>query len=198
MDNKKPRKIVLASNSPRRIAIFEMLNIPFIQVSPEVSEKKKDEASPEKTAIERALMKAKSVSDKFPENPIIGIDTIVIIDHKVLGKPEDEDDARRMLRMLSGRLHSVVSAIGLVNNGQYTTTYDKTFVRFRNISDEEIINYIKTGEPMDKAGAYAVQGKGAIFIEEIFGDFYNIMGIPITKLYSILIDIGINPMSSYE
>jgi len=195
VDKIKENTVILASNSPRRKAILEMLNIPFIQVSPEIEEDIEEGSDSEEIAIKTAINKAKSVAGDFPKNPIIGVDTLVIIDNLILGKPKDIDDARRMLRLLSGRLHTVISAICVIMNGKVISDSDKTFVRFRTITEDQITEYIKTGEPMDKAGAYAVQGKGALLIEEIYGDFYNVMGLPIVKLFNILNDIGINLMS---
>jgi septum formation protein len=197
-DKIKENTVILASNSPRRKALLDMLNIQFIQVSPDTEEEVKEGLDSEEVAVNSATKKARSVSKSFPKNPILGVDTIVVIDNLILGKPEDIDDARRMLRLLSGRLHTVISAICVMMNGKIISDLEKTFVRFRNISEKQITDYIRTGEPMDKAGAYAVQGKGALLIEEIYGDFYNVMGLPIVKLFNILNDIGINILSDNE
>ncbi|MGQ9705406.1 MAG: Maf family protein [bacterium] len=194
-DKVKEDILILASNSPRRKAILEMLNIPFIQVPPKTDDEIEEGECSEEIATMSAKKKAESVVNDYPQNPILGADTIVTIDGIILRKPKDKSDARRMLRLLSGRLHTVISALCIVMNGRIISDCDKTFVRFRNITENEIAEYINTGEPLDKAGAYAVQGKGAMLIEEIYGDFYNVMGLPVAKLYRILNKIGINPIS---
>lgn len=125
---------------------------------------------------------------------IIGCDTVVFYNNEVLGKPEDEDDAYRMLKMLSGKSHYVYSGITLINTSEkiIRTDYVKTEVEFSDFGDYEIRKYLKTGEPFDKAGAYGIQGYGGVFVRKINGCYYNVVGLPLNKLYKMLREIGVN------
>jgi len=147
---------------------------------------------PERTVREIALEKAIGVSQECePDDIIISADTLVYLDGSPLGKPNDPDDAAEMLRKLSGRKHAVYTGVAVLNNGKQTTFAEKTDVFFRNISDVELSSYIETGEPMDKAGAYGAQGRGAVFIERIEGDFFNVMGLPVCRLIMTLKELGL-------
>ena len=120
---------------------------------------------------------------KYGDRPIvIGADTVVILDGQVLGKPKDEDDAFQMLRAMSGKAHTVITGCAIIHNGRMTTFADHTRVEFYPLSDREILDYIATGEPFDKAGAYGIQGRGCVLVKRIEGDFFNVMGLPVARL----------------
>jgi len=182
--------IILASGSPRRIELLSMIGIKDFKVIPDTSEEEiLPGLSPELTVCRIALNKAKNVSllcDK--DNIIIAADTLVFLDDAAISKPIDKDDAVAILRKLSGRKHTVYTGIALIKGEKYITEAESTDVYFRKLSDDEIIQYIKTGEPMDKAGAYGAQGKAAIFVKRIEGDFFNVMGLPLCKLSLMLKD----------
>jgi len=148
--------------------------------------------SPEQTVCNIALNKAVNVSLLCCDDDIIiAADTLVYLDGHPIAKPESPEDAAVMLRSLSGRQHTVYTGVAIIKGGVRTTAAEKTDVWFRGISDGEILDYIKTGEPMDKAGAYAAQGRGALFIERIDGEFFNVMGFPLCRLSIMLRDFGV-------
>ena len=185
--------IVLASGSPRRLELLRMVGLEGFKVIPDTS---KEEIlpglSPEQTVCQIALQKAKNVSLSCGENDIIiAADTLVYLDGRPIGKPESPEDAAEMLKALSGHKHTVFTGVVILANGGYTTATEKTDVFFRDISDEEVSAYVRSGEPMDKAGAYAAQGYGAIFIERIEGDFFNVMGLPLCRLTMMLREYGV-------
>ena len=135
-----------------------------------------------------AQTKAEAVAQKIGKGLVLGADTVVVIEGQILGQPKDEEDARRMLRLLNGKWHEVLTGVALVRAGETKKTlvdHQSTRVRFCEMSDEEINWYVSTGEPNDKAGAYAIQGKGGIFIEQIEGDYFNIVGLPIRLVYEL-------------
>ena len=175
-------EIVLSSASPRRAQLLEMLGLEFA-IKPSTKEEAAVEgASPEEMVMALAASKASDKGDV-----VISADTIVYFNGKVFGKPKDENDAFDMLKTLSGNTHEVYT--GICVNGK--CDYEKTYVTFRKLEDEEIWSYIRSGEPMDKAGAYGAQGKGALLIEKINGDFFNVMGLPISKLSLMLKEVGV-------
>ena len=181
-------KLLLASSSPRRAEILRAVNWPFEALATHIDETL---APGEKAieAIERlALEKAEAAARQRPAPLVLGADTVVVVDSEILGKPHDERDARRMLSLLNGRWHDVLTGVALVRAGdrsQRLVAHEKTQVRFGVMSDAEIDWYVKSGEPTDKAGAYAVQGGAALFIEEIRGDYWNIVGLPVRLLYKL-------------
>ena len=194
MESPKTR-IVLASGSPRRRELLQMIGIEFVVIPSEGDEDIVPALSPEQTVCRIALNKAKNALRECNDDDIIiAADTLVYLDGqplgKPLGKPESPQDAAEMLRKLSGREHAVYTGIALLRNGEHITASEMTRVKFREISDREIEAYIKTGEPMDKAGAYGAQGRGAVFIERIEGDFFNVMGLPLCKLHVMLKEFG--------
>jgi septum formation protein len=138
-----------------------------------------------------ARAKAELVSASHPESVVIGADTIVVADGKVLGKPRDEADATRMLNMLSGREHVVMTAVAVANEATMVSTVEKVSVTFRDLTDEEIAMYIATGEPMDKAGAYGIQGYGATIVRRIDGDYFAVMGLSLVRLTELMAQLGI-------
>lgn len=182
-------KIILASSSPRRIELLKKYNLNPTVVKAEIQERISEGESPEQIAMALAFEKAFSVSSKFNDGEIIiGADTIVVFKDEILGKPKDKDDAFRMLKTLSGNEHSVITGICVIkaNINLKVIDYQKTLVKFRKLTDDKILNYIHTNEPMDKAGAYGIQGFGEILIEKIDGCYSNVVGLPIGKLDDIL------------
>lgn len=175
---------ILASGSPRRRELLEMLGVPDLTIRPAAGpERATPGAGPEQTVRELSLHKAQEVAQTCaPEDIIIAADTIVYLDGAILGKPRDHDDAVRMLTALSGREHIVYTGVAVLRGGELRQAAERTAVRFRTLTPEEIERYIATGEPMDKAGAYGVQSLGALLVERIDGDFYNVMGLPVEKL----------------
>lgn len=188
-------KIVLASASPRRRELLEQIGIKFdIVVSNEPEDEIDKSLSPENYTSELALMKACNVAKKLTgtkrkDSLIIAADTVVYSDGKILGKPKDSDDAFRILKSLSGKAHEVYTGICVMRltDGYATSKSIKTTVKFKKLTDKTIKAYIKTGEPADKAGAYGIQGRGAVLVEEICGDYFNVVGLPLSALYDVLI-----------
>jgi len=185
--------IVLASGSPRRLELLRMVGIGDFRVVPDKSEEVVlPGLTPGQTVCTIALSKAKNVSHLCGGSDIIiAADTLVYLDGRPLGKPDSMDDATMMLRALSGRWHKVYTGVALLRGEAHLTAAEVTDVRFREISDAEISEYVRSGEPMDKAGAYAAQGRGAVFIERIEGDFFNVMGMPLCRLSMMLKEFGV-------
>ena len=183
-------EIILASASPRRRDLLEMLGFQELVILPAPFEEKVTDVDAAKAVAMIALGKARYAAQKS-DGTVIAADTLVYIDGEPVGKPRDEEDAKNMLRRLSGRMHTVYTGVAVIKDGREITDYEETDVYFRKISEREIEAYVKTGEPMDKAGAYAAQGVGAVFIEKINGDFFNVMGLPLCKLADMLAEIGI-------
>ena len=169
--------LVLASGSPRRREILSRFIREFMVV-PSRADEECSLDDPDLFALELARRKARDVFSRTG-GTVIGADTVVSIDGRILGKPEDEGDAFRMLKLLSGRVHLVTTGYCIIHGGAELCGTVTTEVKFRELEDEEILAYIETGEPMDKAGAYGIQGKGAILVEWIRGDFYNVVGFPV-------------------
>lgn len=181
-------KIILASTSPRRIEIFRNIGIDFTVRKDEIEEVIFKE--PESTVLYNSDLKiSKVIKD---DETGIGFDTIVFIDNEIIGKPENKEEAFNFLRKLCNKEHIVYSGFTLVKNNKKISDYDKSFVKFRYYGDIEIIKYIETEEPMDKAGAYAVQGKGINLIERIKGSILNVVGLPLEKLISAFKKTGID------
>ena len=148
----------------------------------DVEETLPDGIAPEEVPAYLAGVKARAVAEEHPDDVVIGADTVVILDGQVLGKPKDEDDAFQMLRAMSGKAHTVITGCAIIHNGRMTTFADHTRVEFYPLSDREILDYIATGEPFDKAGAYGIQGRGCVLVKRIEGDFFNVMGLPVARL----------------
>ncbi|HCD09707.1 MAG TPA: septum formation inhibitor Maf [Thermoanaerobacter sp.] len=181
-------KIVLASKSPRRRELLSNLGLDFEVIESNVEEFS-NEKHPSRYVMDLSFNKAMSVAKKLKEEAIvIGADTIVVIEDKVLGKPKDRDEAFIMLKNLQGRVHTVYTGITIVRTKdfKYVSDFEETKVWIKKLEDEEIFNYIDTGEGYDKAGAYAIQGFGALIVEKIVGDYFNVVGLPISKLFDIL------------
>ena len=173
----------MASASPRRAQLLRQIGIPFKVVKGSYHEPEKID---ENLLEDIALGKAKSVSAKYPQNFILGADTVVICEKRVLGKPKDEEEAQRMLQLLSGRVHRVITAVALVKGEREAVSREETLVWMRNIGEEEIKAYTASKEPYDKAAAYAIQGKGAVFVEKVQGCFFNVVGLPIYRVVLML------------
>lgn len=174
--------LILASASPRRRELLTYISPDFAVIDPNADESLPPSTSAREGVEILALRKARMVAGSHPEATIVGADTIVELDGVIYGKPVDKSDAFRMLRELSGQEHFVYTGVAVISPRGERVFSQQTAVRFIELSDADILAYIKTGEPMDKAGAYAVQGVGALFIEGIHGDFYNVMGLPICRL----------------
>lgn len=189
------KKIILASNSPRRIEILNTFNIKFDVIPSDYDEKMIKFSSPYELVCELSERKASNVSEKVGEDCIIiGADTVVYKDGDILGKPSDEKDAFDMLSKLSGDCHKVITGICIIDKKEKNIykSYEETLVYFKNLTKNEIMDYIKTKEPFDKAGAYGIQGFGGLFVEKIEGCYFNVVGFPVNKLYNALGKMGVN------
>jgi septum formation protein len=181
--------IILASASPRRIEILNHLGLDFQVIPSEVTETiPKRSTVPQELVVELALHKASDVARKLEQGLVIGADTLVVLEDIILGKPFGPTEAVEMLTLLNGKTHSVYTGIALVRVpfGQTEVGYSETKVKFRTLSKEEIQSYVATGEPLDKAGAYGIQGKGGVLIEGIEGCYFNVVGLPLSKLAEML------------
>lgn len=181
--------IFLASKSPRRKNMLKMLGIKFKSISVELDETIINSQTAAKNVKRLSFEKCELALDKIKNGIVIAADTIVVLDGKIIGKPKNKSDARRILESLSGRNHFVYTGFTLANKitKRIITEYSKTKVYFRELSSKEISNYIKTGSPMDKAGAYGIQDDfGAVFVQKINGCYYNVLGFPISKIYEAL------------
>jgi septum formation protein len=178
-------KIILASTSPRRAEILRTVGWPFEAIPPEVDETR----APNEEAVTyvQRLGRAKAEAVRSPGSATVGADTVVLVDEKILGKPRDDQDARGMLRQLSGRWHQVLTGVAFIDgsSAEVRAACETTEVQFALMSEAEIDWYVASGEPMDKAGAYAIQGLGARFIQGIRGDYYNVVGLPVRLLYEL-------------
>lgn len=186
-------KIYLASKSPRRRQLLKQLNLKFSVFDVELKEEIPDGEHPVKSVKRLALEKLELAKEKVRRGIIITADTIVVLDHYVLGKPKSKSDAERILRILSGRTHIVFTGYAVYNSVTKKTivNYERTAVTFRNLDVKEIKDYIASGSPMDKAGAYGIQDDfGAVFVKKINGCYYNVVGLPLTKLYNTLKEIN--------
>ncbi len=177
--------LILASQSPRRKDLLGLLNIPFTIQTADVDETL-DTDCPIPDAVARLSLRKALAAKRTPEDTVIAADTIVVCDGYILGKPQDKETAFKMLAMLSGRSHQVMTGVTVLKGDRHISFTEVTQVRFRNLNAREIRDYIATGEPMDKAGSYGIQGGAALFVEGIEGDYYNVIGLPICKLSQTL------------
>jgi nucleoside triphosphate pyrophosphatase len=180
--------IILASGSPRRAEILNTVNWPFKVVSPDIDETRYANEDAVTYVQRLALAKAEAVAQRVTGSLIVAADTTVVIGEQILEKPSDQNDARCMLRQLSGRWHQVITGVALIDSAttESKVSWETTEVKFATMSSDEIEWYVSSGEPMDKAGAYAIQGLGARFVEGIRGDFFNVMGLPVRLLYRMV------------
>jgi len=184
--NHPREKLVLASGSPRRAEILERAGWLHEVIVAGIDESLKPDESAAAYVQRLARSKAEAVAQKLEEGLVLGADTTVVIAGQILGQPQDDADARRMLRLLNGKWHEVLTGVALVRVGRESRVdYETTRVRFAEMSESEIDWYVSTREPFGKAGAYGIQGKAALFIEEIEGDYFNIMGLPIRLVYEL-------------
>lgn len=176
------KKLILASGSPRRKELLEQVNVHFnIEVS-DIVEEVPIGANPEDVVTSLAVQKAQAIAEKFPDDLILGADTIVTYEGKILGKPKGIEDAKEMLTMLSGKEHIVMTGVAIIQGSNVTKFYEATNVSFWELTDQEINDYIASGEPFDKAGAYGIQGLGATLVKRIEGDYFSVVGLPLARV----------------
>lgn len=178
-------KVILASASPRRKELISYLYDEFEQVVPDIDESVPERIEPEEGPEYLAVKKAMKVAENTQDALVIACDTSVFLDGHVLGKPSDRDDAVRMLRLLSGRTHKVITGCCVCYKGKQVSFSESTLVRFYSLTEKDIDDYISTGEPFDKAGAYGAQGKGMLLVHSVEGDFFNVIGLPVARLKRI-------------
>ena len=181
---------ILASASPRRRALLRQIGAQFVSITPAVEERK-DGEHPRDDVIYNALMKARKVAVEYPDHAVLGADTAIVLGGKSFGKPRDAEEARHILSLLEGRQHTVLTGIAWVVDGRVVTDATETTVRFAPMSPAEIAAYVATGEPMGKAGAYAIQGRAAVYIEEIHGSFSNVVGLPLYAVAALARTAGV-------
>lgn len=183
-------ELILASQSPRRRELLAQMGVPFEIIVADTQEAQS--GSPRELVMENARLKAKAVYEMHKGRMILGADTVVCVDGQVLGKPKDREDAFRMLKTLSGREHKVYTGVCLLYADTEDVRCDETLVHFTPLSDDEILRYIASGEPMDKAGAYAIQGMAGMYVDKIHGSFSNVIGLPMALVRRMLQDAAQN------
>lgn len=174
--------LVLASASPRRKEIMQTAGLAFSVFVSDTDETLPEGISAFDAVTELSFRKALAVAKTHPDDTVIGADTVVTLDGKILGKPTDPEDAKNMLRTLSGRTHKVFTGVCIVKNGKANKFFEETDVTFFELSEKEIGDYVASLEPMDKAGAYGIQGRGCTLVKEIKGDYFNVVGLPVARL----------------
>jgi septum formation protein len=181
-------KIILASASPRRAEILRTVDWPFETLPLDIDETRAAGEDAVAYVQRVARAKAEAAALRYPSAKIVAADTVVVIDAEILGKPRDDEDARGMLRQLSGRWHQVLTGVAFIDSAsaEVRVAHETTEVKFAVMSEDEIDWYVASGEPLDKAGAYAIQGLGARFIEGIRGDYFNVVGLPVRLLYELV------------
>ena len=186
MSNHLCERLVLASSSPQRIEIFEAAGCPYEAITASVDESLMPNEAPAVYVQRLARSKAEAVARGLQSGLVLGADTTVVIDNQILGQPRDDEDARRMLELLNGNWHEVLTGVAAVRvGGESVVEYETTRVRFAEMTDKEIDWYISTGVARGKAGAYGIQGAAGLFIEEIQGDYFNIVGLPLRLVYTL-------------
>jgi len=189
----KMKRLVLASGSPRRKELLEQVNLQFEIIVSRFEEHHSQSVPPSDLVKQLAFGKANDVFTNQSDAIVIGADTVVTLGADILGKPESREHARQMLKALSGRTHIVYSGVVILSNEQHSQFYEATEVEFWDLTDVDIENYLDTGEPFDKAGGYGIQGFGAAFVKRIHGDYYSVVGLPISKTLRELQAFGIVP-----
>jgi septum formation protein len=186
--------IILASRSARRRDLLRQLGVRFVVIPPSATETADDELPPGERVVKVAFAKAEGVSQVFPERIVLAADTIVVLGNRVFGKPAGPDDAREMLRTLGGRVHQVYSGVVVIRceDRLRMSGAASTKVKLRRLGSEDIERYLSTGEPFDKAGAYAIQGRGAVLVEWIAGDYSNVVGLPLGLVSDLLRQAGLD------
>ena len=192
--------VILASQSPRRRELLERMGLSDFLIRPAQGEENFDPSlTPAQLVEALSRQKAEEISaGAGPEDIVIAADTVVSVDGRVLGKPRDGTEAAEMLAALSGREHTVYTGVTVRRGGETVTEHEATAVRFRPLTGEEIAAYVATGEPMDKAGAYGIQGRGGIFVQAIQGDYFNVVGLPICRLAGMLRQFGVDPLRDWS
>ncbi len=178
-------KLILASGSPRRAEILSAVGWEFEKIVPDVDESIIEGETPQIYVSRVARMKADEIGKTFADKFILAADTVVVIDDQILGKPKDNEEARSMISLLSGRTHEVLIGVALSKGGDSRDGVQTTLVEFATLSEPEIEFLVETGGPLDKAGAYAVQAQAALFIKKIDGDYWNVVGLPISLVYKL-------------
>lgn len=181
--------LVLASASPRRAEILDSVGWGYLKAVPDIDEAERSGEEPEDYVVRLAEEKAKAIAARFPGHTVLGADTTVVVDRRIVGKPADLEDAKRMLRSLAGRWHEVLTGVAVVKGEGCRTGLQRTRVKFAEMNDAEVKYLAEQGDPLDKAGAYAVQAQAALFIEGIEGDYWNVVGLPISLVYRLVFDI---------
>ena len=189
-------QLILASASPRRKELLGLFHIPFLIRVADIDETMDPDASPAEEVGRVSRMKALAVN-REPEDVVIAADTIVVCNHRVLGKPHSPEEAVETLRLLSGRDHQVMTGVTVVRGNAAETFTEITDLHFRELTDKEIHAYVATGEPMDKAGSYGIQGGAALFCSHMVGDYYNVMGLPVCRLGDVLRRIAPDMMGEF-
>ncbi|MBK5186892.1 MAG: septum formation inhibitor Maf [Gemmatimonadaceae bacterium] len=184
-------RVILASASPRRRELLALVGIPHVVMPADIDESYREGEEAPEHAERLAREKAATIAAREPDAVVIAADTIVLIDGLVLGKPRDEDDAARMLAMLGGQTHVVITAVAVAHGGAIRSAVESVRVTFRPLTRERIRAYIATGEPMDKAGSYGIQGFGATLIERIDGDYFAVMGLALARTIELLGALGV-------
>ena len=185
-------ELILASGSPRRREMLDLIGLKY-SVRIGQTDESIQPCAPEEMVVTLAARKARTVKAAAPGCCVIGADTIVYLDGQIIGKPRDPADAVRILRSLSGRTHTVYTGVCIATDEEERCFYEATYVTFAQLSDDEIQSYVASGEPMDKAGAYGVQGIAAVFVEKIEGCYFNVIGLPVPTLYRNLAELHILP-----
>ena len=191
--NASLEKLILASRSPRRAEILRAAGWPFAAVAADIDESVREGEDAVSYVKRLALTKAETVARRIKDGLVLGADTTVLVEGEMLGQPRDDDDARRMLKLLSGKWHEVLTGVALLRadeNTQPLVDHETTRVRFAQMADEEIDWYVSTGEARGKAGAYGIQGSAALFVAEIAGDYFNIVGLPVRLVYELVSRLG--------
>ncbi|OXS80535.1 Maf family protein [Domibacillus enclensis] len=184
-------RIILASSSPRRKELLSQVFIPFTIQAADADETIQPGTKPAEAVQQLALKKAAVVSAQNPDAAVIGADTVVVSEGRILGKPENEQDAKAMLLSLSGRTHAVYTGVAIITRHEQVVFFEKTDVEFWELTEADISAYLETGEPFDKAGGYGIQSAGALFVKAIHGDYFNVVGLPVSTLSRQLVQMGL-------
>lgn len=184
-------EIILASASPRRKELLSTAGLEFTVRVADVEEVIDENATPDEVVMSLALQKAQAVAQADPTATVIGADTVVVLDGEILGKPVNEQNAIEMLTALSGRSHTVYTGVAIINGEKIKNFCEATQVEFFPLTEDEIRSYVATGEPMDKAGAYGIQGKGCVLVRKIDGDYFNVVGLPVSRVCRELRDFDV-------
>jgi septum formation protein len=184
------KRLILASSSPRRKELLEMANLPFEILASHIEEEVPENSTPEEIVQSLAYQKAKAVAELEKDAYVLGADTIVVYNGIILGKPKTEQEAFQTLKLLSGKTHEVLTGVAILSREEEIVFYERTKVTFWDLTDEEILDYIASGEPMDKAGSYGIQQRGSLFVKGIDGDYFSVVGLPIARTVRELKKLG--------